>query len=544
MARLGIHGRWNARRESWNGRSSRSIVAGGRIAEGVRHGHRHGVAHLDIKPANILLRGTGSGTWDYPKVSDWGLAKLLLEHSNSVEGISPTYAAPEQFDSDEFGAPDDITDIYQLGTVVYALVAGEPPFTGSSTAVMRSVLDDKPRPPSEHNPDVPESVDEIVLKALAKNKADRYESVILFRKELDRLFGSYAIEDSGPGQPSGVTPANKPTTAEAADTVTEENEATPRSTASASRAEQHGSVSDGKGRRSPARSTVSDPSDDDSPSIMTRRRAIGILGLGAFGTGGWVVTTRSQDNGSRTAAVPTADSTSTGSESETAPATENTETARPSAETRASLSGTHVDDFEGGEFADAWRNGIDTSNYRSGTDGGRRAFSVQSVPSSHSGYALQGDRDLAGDGTSSILRDDFAITQDGASIQLIVKLGQVIDGSERANQIEFIELADDVERGYNPLIMLDQKDRPRSAGARIGNGNTANSVMESLRRVELIGIDFSNNRVAEVRVGGETVGTELDFLNEGSEVSAIRIKQGHYGQPSDILVDAIAVQNS
>lgn len=108
----------------------------GRIADGVRHGHRHGVAHLDLKPDNVLLRETGPDTWDYPKVSDWGLAKMLLEHSKSVQGLSPQYAAPEQFDPDTFGKADDFTDIYQLGAIVYALFTGEPPFSGHATAVM------------------------------------------------------------------------------------------------------------------------------------------------------------------------------------------------------------------------------------------------------------------------------------------------------------------------------------------------------------------------------------------------------------------------
>lgn len=163
----------------------------GRIAEGIHHGHRHGVAHLDIKPSNILLRETDEDTWDYPKVSDWGLAKLLLEHSNSIEGISPIYAAPEQFDADEFGRPDDITDIYQFGTVVYALCTGVPPFTGSATSVMQDVLTEGPDPPSEHNAKISDELDNLILKALSKDKEHRHESIILLRKQLDKQFNEY-----------------------------------------------------------------------------------------------------------------------------------------------------------------------------------------------------------------------------------------------------------------------------------------------------------------------------------------------------------------
>jgi serine/threonine protein kinase len=64
--------------------------------KGVRHAHRRGVAHLDLKPENALFRAVAD-TWDAPKVADWGLSKHLLEHSKSVEGVTPYYAAPEQF---------------------------------------------------------------------------------------------------------------------------------------------------------------------------------------------------------------------------------------------------------------------------------------------------------------------------------------------------------------------------------------------------------------------------------------------------------------
>jgi serine/threonine protein kinase/outer membrane protein assembly factor BamB len=171
----------------------------GRIAEGIRYGHRHGIAHLDIKPNNVLLRSTPSGKWAYPKVSDWGLAKLLLEHSKSVEGLSPTYAAPEQFDAEEYGRPDDITDIYQFGTVVYALVTGQPPFSGQATDVMQSVLHKNPDPPSTVNSDIPEAVDEIILKTLSKEKDNRYQGMLPLLQDIDQVFEAYIGDSSVDG---------------------------------------------------------------------------------------------------------------------------------------------------------------------------------------------------------------------------------------------------------------------------------------------------------------------------------------------------------
>jgi hypothetical protein len=158
------------------------------ITKGVRHAHRRGVAHLDLKPENILFRIVGD-TWDVPKVADWGLSKHLLEHSKSVEGLSPQYAAPEQFDED-FGSADDVTDIYQLGAVFYELFTGRPPFEGNPAKAMHKVLHEKPTPPSEIA-DIPEALDEILLRALAKEKDDRYESVLLLRNDLQDLYDEY-----------------------------------------------------------------------------------------------------------------------------------------------------------------------------------------------------------------------------------------------------------------------------------------------------------------------------------------------------------------
>ena len=153
--------------------------------QAVRHAHARGVAHLDLKPANILFRSV-EDVWDVPKVGDWGLSKQLLEHSQSVDGMSPDYAAPEQFDTDQYGSTDNVTDVYQLGAVFYELFTGRPPFEGQTFEVINKIQSEQPRPPSEVA-DVPEALDEILLTALATQKADRYEHVLYLRDELQEV---------------------------------------------------------------------------------------------------------------------------------------------------------------------------------------------------------------------------------------------------------------------------------------------------------------------------------------------------------------------
>ncbi|WP_336022514.1 PQQ-binding-like beta-propeller repeat protein [Halobellus salinisoli] len=158
------------------------------VTNGVHHAHRQGIAHLDLKPENILFRSV-EDAWDVPKVSDWGLAKELLNHSKSIEGFSPQYAAPEQF-SDEYGAADDITDVYQLGTVFYELFTGRLPFEGSPARVMQAVLNEDPAPPSDYV-DVPPALDDILLTALEKRKDDRYDSLVYLRDALEELYDGH-----------------------------------------------------------------------------------------------------------------------------------------------------------------------------------------------------------------------------------------------------------------------------------------------------------------------------------------------------------------
>ena len=154
--------------------------------EAVWHAHQRGVAHLDLKPENILFRSV-EDAWDAPKIADWGLSKHLLDHSKTMEGLSTHYAAPEQFDSDQYGSVDHVTDVYQLGAVFYELFTGRPPFEGKPFEVMNRIQNEDPGPPSEVA-DLPTQLDDILLTALETEKDDRYESVLYLRDELQGLW--------------------------------------------------------------------------------------------------------------------------------------------------------------------------------------------------------------------------------------------------------------------------------------------------------------------------------------------------------------------
>jgi outer membrane protein assembly factor BamB/tRNA A-37 threonylcarbamoyl transferase component Bud32 len=154
------------------------------VTDAVHHAHRRGIAHRDLKPENILFRRV-EDAWDAPKVADWGLSKHLLEHSKSRDGMTVEYAAPEQFSDDV--STDDHTDVYQLGAVFYELFTGQPPFEGDMFTVMKQVETEQPTPPSEIA-NVPAGLDDVLLTALAKEKADRYETVVHLQDDLQDLF--------------------------------------------------------------------------------------------------------------------------------------------------------------------------------------------------------------------------------------------------------------------------------------------------------------------------------------------------------------------
>jgi outer membrane protein assembly factor BamB len=165
-----------------------AVWVGERLCQGLQVAHNTGVAHLDVKPENILFRKTDQRTWDVPKIADWGLARNLLDDtSDSMNVLSTRYAAPEQLDREEFGRPGTATDIYQVGAVLYALLTGSPPYTGTERSVMFDIVSDETPTPSNRRSGLSEKLDTVVRTALEARKSDRYDSIAQFRRALGAI---------------------------------------------------------------------------------------------------------------------------------------------------------------------------------------------------------------------------------------------------------------------------------------------------------------------------------------------------------------------
>ena len=149
------------------------VRVGRQVAEGLAAAHATDLIHRDIKPGNILLEG-GAGR---VKITDFGLARAADDASISQSGIiagTPMYMAPEQ----ALGAKlDQRADLFSLGSVVYQMACGRPPFRANSTvAVLKRVAEDTPRDIREIVPEVPQWLCDIITKLHAKNPDDRYQS--------------------------------------------------------------------------------------------------------------------------------------------------------------------------------------------------------------------------------------------------------------------------------------------------------------------------------------------------------------------------------
>ena len=154
--------------------------------------HQNGIIHRDVKPANIMITTTNA-----VKVMDFGIARALADSGNSVTQTAAVigtaqYLSPEQARGDPVDAR---SDVYSLGCVLYEMVTGEPPFTGDSpVSVAYQHVREDPIPPSQRHEGISADLDAVVLKALAKNPENRYQTAAEMRTDLVRVHNGEAPE--------------------------------------------------------------------------------------------------------------------------------------------------------------------------------------------------------------------------------------------------------------------------------------------------------------------------------------------------------------
>jgi len=142
------------------------------IAEGMAYAHRQDIVHRDLKPGNILLDRSLQ-----PKISDFGLAKLSLSNSITMEGSilgSPRYMSPEQAAGDDV---DQRSDIYSLGIILYEMITGDTPFGGDTAQILTKHITQPPPPPSDIIPELPKDLEDLILHMLAKSIDRRVASM-------------------------------------------------------------------------------------------------------------------------------------------------------------------------------------------------------------------------------------------------------------------------------------------------------------------------------------------------------------------------------
>src|SRR5215203_5907919 len=154
-----------------------------RLAEALAVAHERGIIHRDIKPQNVLLTASGDA-----KVADLGIARAASSKTMTETSLifgTASYMSPEQAKGERVGPQ---SDLYSLGVVLYQMLTGELPYTADNPlATAMKHVDEAPRHPREANPAVPEELDALTAKLLAKDPADRYASAAELAEDLGRV---------------------------------------------------------------------------------------------------------------------------------------------------------------------------------------------------------------------------------------------------------------------------------------------------------------------------------------------------------------------